>query len=252
MYVGKERILDWIERSDGRFWWLYSKNKEDVIERNETTKDDENSPQWTVENSVNKLSSVLDAIEDGVYWLECRTAISDIKHTNKTFIKLMPKPADTPAVIAGIQEPTVAANNISAEELQRREKEAYERGLAEAKAEFDRQQMQAKIGDLQKEVKELRSSRYGWMDGLGQIVNAVLPYIGQFLGNGQAAIGAQPEQTNNNEGMNEQQQRLNAVIANFQRIEPEKWLDLLEAIVRLAKEDQSKYNMAKAVLMAQN
>lgn len=49
--------------------------------------------------------------------------------------------------------------------------------------------------------------------------------------------------------IDETAKRFESIVDNLRRIEPEKWLDLLEALVRVHDEDPGTYAMARNFLL---
>lgn len=233
MTTGKDSILNVLRLGNLVFWKLRNLQGTRLIAENE-----ENDTA-TLDGSIAHFEQYLDLLGPGQYEVEAWSTLNDKKNRKKI-------PFEIPAGVAGpgigalpIQIPP----GVSPEEIQSKIDEALEKYKTREKL----QNLEEENRELKRQVKELEANDNNpWNRIIGKLEPFIDPIM-QASGLSQPAgkIAGTPAPASNDE----YQKRLEAAFDSWLEVESgNEVIRLVEAIAKLAKDRDPKYNLAKQMI----
>lgn len=238
-------VIDWFRYNGFPYWKIFKDSGSDnPISRFLPL--EEKDKERSLSEGLDHLKDALKHLSPGRYYIEAYAKINDTRNKVADWfdhaIDRGPGPSETPRKqdfdIEGIVKKRVA------EELKRMDQE---KEFAAMTAELEayrrkdtayQEAVSSAIGQIMPFV-----TKYGEQFFVG-VINALNGHRGEYIGTTTKKKRVMPEQE-----IDETAKRFESIVDNLRRIEPEKWLDLLEALVRVHDEDPGTYAMARNFLL---
>lgn len=250
MQTGIDKIRDWFDRQGQAVWWLYNGNQKTEDSKPRDRYPIDSAAEISPEESRERLLAVLDSLEPGVYTLVTQKSLASTNSKTQDSFK-----------VQRIEENTSAAKIGTSNDLLERLKEERASALEQAREEFARQleihDLKRDNDELQKRLRELEQDNRELGQKANEIEERKVSYIGQAVSAfsniiapnmAKAApavnIGAVEGATENTD-----EERLKRVVSIFREAEPDLWLDLLEGVAYIVKNEPQTYQMVRPMLL---
>lgn len=179
MITGRNNILEWFksipstDEVEMKYWTIYPLGKVEGVYIAKSPQDD----GLTMQDSINALANTLKMFSHGKFTLNATP--NGKKGVGKGFYKTdieisSLEDVNTPAAVSGVQQPVNMAGYMTKDEAMNMAKDMFKQMTTEK----DLEDSKKLIAELQKENKELAKNT----DGIGRIVDLVLPYAPALLG----------------------------------------------------------------------
>lgn len=251
MIIGKEKILDFLEKNDAPYWTLYPYEK--TASSNTFLTRIEDKPGYDIKMSREKLSEYLDLLEPGRYRITMKRTYDVAKGFVDTAFTIpetvtaakptsqvsgLPSEINTnlPVQIGGAQ---FIPQSMVTQQLQEWQ-EKYEQKQSMIKKD-------ERIKELENELKEFKKGSFE--QTLTRVYDRIEPYLDKVMPKTNKPIAAQISGANN-EALTDEQATdiMTSLIQEWEELRPGDSLEVIEKIVDLIKNDPSKYAMAKSFM----
>ena len=256
MVIGIENIKRWLEFNRCPFWQILKRTDERAIFSFWFPKDSQEAETKTVNDGLAAMDDALDMLAPGSYIVIANRDLKDVKNWRQTVYQHKMGESDSTHPYVGVAE--TPAPNID---------ELVRKGIAE---EMERRARDARMKEMEAELAAYRKKDNAYQDAVSSAIGQVMPFVTNYgeqfvCGLINALNGHRGEMVaphgvgrvvNNQKKVDMEEKeiggdarRLEAVIGRLRQIEPEKWLDLLEALTRIHDTDPGTYNMARNFLL---
>jgi len=243
MRTGRNKILDWFE-DQNLLAYKITNRKGDICAAYWFSKDDPAAATATQDEAMERLERSLKALDPGHYIITGRKNLNDVRNDMGEEFTIGSETDERPTK----EDSTIGALDLN-ERLEGIKKQAKEEARAEMANMIKYHDMERENKELREKVHELERYQHDYDEkklslistAIGAVKDQILPGIFGAKAVSPAAIGSADDE--------ELTARLQKVVGEMREIEPDKWLDLLEGIVRIAKTDPATYNMAKNFLL---
>lgn len=259
MIKGEENLLKWLEFNQYIYWKILPPKENAEIILSFWPKE-EGKEDYTFADGREKMEEALDILAPGKYLV---VAKRDTKNDQRNY-RITPyqhKMEDNERRFS--DRVGMVENTADISEMVRQGVEA----------ELERRDKEAHLQELEKQIKEFKRKDTAYQDAVVSAIGQIMPFVSkygeQFIcgvinalnGNrGAAVISPQIAGTTNNNNKTKtikvmeqdkstEQERLQKVVERLEQIEPEKWLDLLEALVATYDNNRAIYDTARSFLL---
>lgn len=249
-----EKVVQVLRANNIRFFKIRRPREEESVFNFWPDKDSDEAEKGTTEDAIKAFLEFTDIYTDGRFILRGRDKLSNAR-ADLLVEFILGMDIETPQIGAIPQEP------------QRRgytEDEITEKVNTLVATKLEEMKRAQELEELKKELKEYKGKDSAHRQAVDSFLGVALPFL-QKYGDGfisgiinalngvrtAPVISGQPTNETNTMTIenNEAAERLEKVITDLRKLEPENWLVLLENIVKLAKSDPGTYQMAKSFLM---
>jgi hypothetical protein len=225
MIIGKENVTQFIRYNKTPYWRIKRSESEQHFVAN--SGDEESLP---LEESIMRLGQVFNILSPGNYFIEAWTTKGQTKSWNRDHFQILP---ENSAFVgsAQIQHATNSSMDVQTE---------IQKALTNYKQEVELAELRRKVGELEKENRELQASAES---ALGRIWTKVEPYINTYMGSN-VKTGELPAIGK----ADVEQKRLETAFETWQEKEPDV-ITLVEKIAGMSHKDPGTYQMARQMLL---
>lgn len=245
-------VIDWLRFNKFPYWKIFKDSSADVpIVRFFPL--EEKDKERPISDGVEALENALAVLAPGKYFIEAYPKLTDMRNKTSDWFQH----GETAAPAVG-QEPKQDPQDVA---------EMVRRGVAE---ELSRREHESHLKALEAELAAYRQKDSAYQEAVSGAIGQVMPFVTnygeQFICgiinalNGHRGEMVSPRGIGNVNNLkriakmetrevNGDAQRLEKVIGELRQIEPEKWLDLLEALVKIHDTDPGTYGMARNFLL---
>lgn len=240
MIIGAEKVKQWLIFNDCRFWKISKSEKGDLI--TEFWDTDKNS-NATLIDALTALETAFSLLHAGSYYITCCNDIKNQRNWKYSHFEMLKNNNENTAAIGATQ--------FSSEDIN----ELVNKKVNDILEERERAK---KIEALEAELKELKNADNSRTDALVGAISIIQPYAEPLIGaiiNALNGVGNKQIGNTNNSSREVKNHilsddvRLKNVITSFRNIEPNNWMMLLEGIIKLKKENPTRYENAKKMLL---
>lgn len=231
MIKGIANIIEWIRSNDTENWKIRNVEKGPVLISSP------NNDTLTVDDTITYLQKRIELLEPGVYFIEAFKHHSANNTWCKTRIAITGNSSMQP-----VEGYLPAVSGFSKDQVQ----DEIQRALSEYQTKTENER-------LKLENAELRAKQDSVMLQLGERFVKFEPYIGALLGRLFPEVN-QPKQPsiagiqNQNMDKNDLTQRAEKAIEQWYQLDKDA-VELMESIVKMARENPAMYSQAKTFLM---
>lgn len=247
----EDRLVSWYRRQEQPCWRLLDGDctrgtGED--KRNTISSYMPETKDVDFDEGENLLTDTIEELQPGVYTLETYSARTATNTKKAVAFRHTTEEEDS-----NVGKATRSTTSI--DDFIGKLREERECALSQARQEFERElkvhDLENENKQLQKELKELKEENKELEQRASDIENKKVSYIGQAVSafTGMFAPQTQPAIGVVDGGQQSDEERLQRVVLVLRQKEPEKWLDLLEGVVRIIENEPQTYAMARGFLL---